>query len=205
MSSPESQPPPEHAPKRALLLVWAIGATVTALVSTGVAVFFYLHGGPEGASAGWTRWEKSAGGNGHSYKAVTVGAAVTWTEAEELAREQGGYLATITSAAENEFVFGLVNAPEFFNTQYGAGPALGGFQQDGAAEPAGGWTWLTGEPWDYSNWKPGEPNNGRAREGTEDRVAFYSGISRTPAATWNDTHRTDRNNLMAAYVVERNR
>src|SRR5437868_13904677 len=74
-------------------------------------------------------------------------------------------------------------APEFFNEEHGSGPALGGFEQDGAAEPAGGWCWLSGDPWSYSNWKPGEPNNGRAREGTEDRLMVYSGIPRRPAAT----------------------
>jgi len=202
---PEPQPESEHASKLFLLLVWAIGATVTTLVSTAAAIFLYLHGrGPEETSAGWRCWEKSTGGNGHFYKAVTVGSAVTWSEAEALAREQGGYLATITSRAENDFVFGLVNGPEFFNVEHGAGPALGGFQQDGSAEPAGGWCWQTGEPWVYSNWMPGEPNNGKTREGTEDRLMFYSGIPRTPAATWNDINRVDRNNLMVAYVMERN-
>jgi len=96
-----------------------------------------------------------------------------------------------------------VNEPEFFNEEHGAGPALGGFEQDGAAEPAGGWCWLSGDPWSYGNWKPGEPNNGRAREGTEDRLMVYSGIPRTPAATWNDINSADRDNLMTAYVVER--
>jgi hypothetical protein len=49
-----------------------------------------------------------------------------------LAVREGGYLATILSEAEDRFVFSLVNAPEFFTADHGSGPALGGFQQDGA-------------------------------------------------------------------------
>src|SRR6185295_3010578 len=101
--------------RQTIFLIWAIVATVLALVSTGLAVFFFLQprvGRHE--LAGWSRWETSAGGNGHWYKAVASSNSITWTEADQLARAQGGYLATITSAAENDFVFNLVNAPEFF-------------------------------------------------------------------------------------------
>jgi hypothetical protein len=40
--------------------------------------------------------------------------AVSWSQAQQLARSQGGHLATLTSAAENDFVFGLVSSPEFW-------------------------------------------------------------------------------------------
>jgi len=188
--------------RQAIFLIWAIVATVLALVSTGLAVFFFLQpsvGRHE--PAGWSRWETSAGGNGHWYKAVASSNSITWTEADQLARAQGGYLATITSAAENSFVFDLVNAPEFFVN--GKGPALGGFQRDESAEPAGGWSWVNGEPWNYSNWHPGEPNNSRHHTGTEDRLEFYSEIPGRPAATWNDLNRDDT--TLGGYVIERNR
>jgi hypothetical protein len=80
---------------------------------------------------------------------------------------------------------------------------LGGIQPDGSVEPNGGWRWVTGEPWNYNHWKPGEPNNGRSQFGIEDRLQFYSGIPGTPAATWNDVNRHDVNSSIA-YVVERN-
>jgi hypothetical protein len=128
---------------------------------------------------------------------------ITWAEADRKARLEGGYLATITSAAENDFVFSLVNAPEFFSAYYGVGPALGGVQRDGSVEPDGGWGWVSGEPWTYHNWLRQEPNDGRSRFGTEDRLQFYSGIPGTPAATWNDINRHDVNSSIA-YVVERN-
>ena len=116
-------------------------------MSTGLVVFlfFQLRAGRNGSAgdAGWSRWEVSAGGNGHWYKAVALTNDITWTEAERLARIEGGYLATITSTAENDFVFRLVNAPEFFSADNGDGPALGGFQRAGAAEPDGGWLRLS--------------------------------------------------------------
>lgn len=189
--------------------MWAVVATLLGLISTGLVVFLFLQSraragrtGPAGG-AGWSRWEVSAGGNGHWYKAVALSNDVTWTEANRLAQMEGGYLASITSAAENDFVFNLVNASEFFSADNGDGPALGGFQREGSAEPNGGWCWVSGEPWNYHNWLRSEPNNGRSRFGTEDRVQFYSGIPSTPAATWNDVNRHDVNSSIA-YVVERN-
>jgi hypothetical protein len=187
--------------RQTIFLIWAIVATVLALVSTGLAVFFFLQprvGRHE--PAGWSRWETSDGGNGHCYKAVAPTGGLTWTEADRLARVQGGYLATVTSAAENDFVFSLVQAPEFFAN--GSGPALGGFQQDRAPEPNGGWCWVSGDPWNYSNWHPAEPNNGRFGNGTEDRLQFYSSLPGTPSAQWNDINRNDPQ--VGGYVIERN-
>jgi hypothetical protein len=187
--------------RQTIFLVWAIVATVWGLISTGLAVFFFFQSrGTRDESAGWARWETSAGGNGHWYKAVALTDGITWPEADHLARAQGGYLATITSAAENDFVFNLVNAPEFFGN--GKGPALGGFQQDQAPEPDGGWCWVSGEPWNYSHWHSTEPSNGRVPSGTEDRLQFYSGIPRTPGATWNDVNKNDLD--VGGYVIERN-
>lgn len=146
----------------------------------------------------WTCWEKSIGGNGHWYRAIACTNGVTWTEADRLAAAAGGYLATITSKKENAFVFKLVNSPKFFSALNGAGPALGGFQEDGAKEPDGGWCWINSDEWNYTNWWSGTPNNSG---GIEDRLQFFSGIPRTPAAEWNDFSRSDNN--AGGYVIER--
>ena len=196
------EPATESKTRHTLLWVWAISATVVGLVATGLLLF--LHLSPQRSHAGWTRWKVSEGGNGHWYKAVAMHHDVTWSGAEQLARLEGGYLATITSAAENNFVFGLINTPEFFTDDYGNGPALGGYQQDGSPEPDGGWCWVTGEPWNYSKWFRNEPSNGRAPSGTEDRLHYYSSKGRTPAPMWNDAHRTDKNKILS-YVVERDK
>ena len=160
--------------------------------------------GAQNAKAGWTRWEKSDGGNGHYYKAVAVTNGIAWMHAEQLARKQGGYLVTITSAQENGFVFKLVNSPEFFTDGNGCGPVLGGFQRDGAVEPDQGWCWVTGEPWNYSNWHFGEPNNFKfPGQPPEDRLIFFSGVGSRPSGDWGDIGRNDKNT--GGYVIERDR
>src|SRR5215467_4176510 len=92
--------------------------------------------------AQWVTWEIADGGNGHMYQAVPGFPGLTWTLADQLAQQAGGYLATITSPEENEFVFSLVNNSAFFSAYNGSGPALGGFQLEGSAEPADGWSWV---------------------------------------------------------------
>ena len=78
----------------------------------------------------------------------------------------GGWdLATINSQEEQEFINTLLpTLPLPGIVQYW----VGGYQQSGAPEPAGGWFWIgqedpfTNAPYEtglYSNWGPGEPNN----------------------------------------------
>src|SRR5437016_412417 len=94
-------------------------------------------------------------GNGHRYEAVYA-PGLTWQEAQAACQARGGYLATITSAAENTFVKGLFeNNTSFwyvdgFNNALG--PWVGGVQAPGSSEPGGGWGWVTGEPFVYTDW-----------------------------------------------------
>lgn len=113
------------------------------------------------AQADWIQWPASEGGNDHFYDAISVPDGLTWDAAEQSAESLGGYLATLTSGAENEFVFGLVNSPEFWFPSGGHnhGPWLGGLQPPGSQEPAGGWEWITGESWDFTSWHPTQPDN----------------------------------------------
>ena len=146
----------------------------------------------------WVQWEAASGGNGHWYKAVINTNGLSWTQMDQLAATEGGYLATITSAAENLFVFSLVNSPEFFSGDggNGAGPAIGGYQLDGQSDSSVGWTWETGEPWDYTNWAPGQPDLL-----SETRLHFWSGSQGVPAPTWNNLP-ADASNV-GGYVIER--
>ena len=101
--------------------------------------------------------------NGHYYEVVNV-SGLSWQQAEvasELRTYQGmrGHLVTITSAAENTFVFSLGNV---------VGYHFGAYQDTSSpyySEPAGGWRWVTGELFTYTNWTSGEPNNGRGIPG----------------------------------------
>jgi hypothetical protein len=70
---------------------------------------------------------------------------------------------------------------------------LGGYKSQDAVEPIyQGWNWITGEPWVYSAWKVGEPNN---EGGIENYLIGYSD------AKWNDGQLNSLGNVKG-YVLE---
>jgi hypothetical protein len=116
-------------------------------------------GGTGPIAADFTQWRVEDGGNGHWYYYETQNPK-PWLAAQEYAESIGGHLATITSAAEQDFIKTLTPAADHF--------FLGGFQNTSSSsysEPGGGWEWITGEAWSYTNWHvtgpaPPEPNEG---------------------------------------------
>ncbi len=148
-------------------------------------------------------------GNGHSYQVVATGQQTSWAEADAAAIAAGGYLATITSQAENDFVYSLLTDPQDWFTETTApyrvyGPWLGAVKLPGSSDPSANWTWVTGEPWVYTNWSvaTGEPNN---YEGIgEDRACFwYMGDTYNTAPVWDDA--SGSNSICGwpqSYVIE---
>jgi len=121
-------------------------------------------------------WPTASGGNDHYY--ARIAQALTWEQARVAAQQLGGHLATITSAAENAFITPLV-IDGSNNVSH-----LGGYRVQN------GWAWVTGEPWGYSNWYPGEPNN---NSGDENFLATW-----VSPGTWNDIFPS----YLAHFVVE---
>jgi hypothetical protein len=152
-----------------------------------------------GSSAAPTVWGVASGGNGHAYEVIGLAGGISWDDARAAARAAGGDLASLTSAAENNFVFGLSDSAAYwynFDAFNSIGPWLGGFQPGGSPEPAGGWQWVSGEAFAFSNWSPGQPDNFSG----EDRLHYHlTGVGR--AATWNDIQGSG-GVLPRAYVVE---
>lgn len=139
------------------------------------------------------QWSVSQGGNGHWYELVSdVG--INWLEARDKteALEFGAHLATITSAAENEFIFNLgIDAMPYW---------LGGHRADNAPAEDLGWSWVTGESWDYTNWAPGEPWDWNNENENALAFSFWQADG-----TWNnaaDTTRYNENDYPGGYVVE---
>ncbi|MGD9110361.1 MAG: hypothetical protein PVG93_05425 [Phycisphaerales bacterium] len=100
------------------------------------------------------QWTVESGGNDHYYEIIEA-SWQSWDDSNELAQQrqyQGfqGYMATITSEAENDFIKTLIQSTEGAEQYY-----LGGYQPPGSPEPDGNWQWITGEPWIYSNWAAG--------------------------------------------------
>lgn len=76
---------------------------------------------------------------------------LTWSQADLEARSLGGYLATITSAQEEQNMKRVLGRKVLPNSHW-----LGG--TDKGTE--GDWRWITGEDWQYTKWwRKGEPNN----------------------------------------------
>ena len=128
--------------------------------------------------------------NGHFYEAIAYPSGITWDEARDIAESStylgvNGYLATITSMEENNFIVDNLGGDTFF---------LGGYQPDGSPEPGGNWQWVTGETWSFTNWSAGEPNNEYSGgailnppggEVSEEVLHFFRG-----GGEWNDVPRT---------------
>ncbi len=102
---------------------------------------------------------------GHTY--LLTDTALSWADAEAAAVTLGGHLASITNSAENLWLA---------QTFDGAGDLWIGLNQLlGREYPA----WTSGDPYQYSNWSGGEPNNS---SGYEYAVRFSDGGN----GTWYD-------------------
>jgi hypothetical protein len=138
-------------------------------------------------------------GSVHYYEAVAAPAGINWAAASDSAARPGGYLATLTSQDENDFVFGLLCSYRYWYSRPGshfwAGPWLGGRQRAGAPEPDSGWEWVSGETLSFVNWSPGQPNN----FGDQDAINFGESQFRW-LLTWNDVSSLDT--ALRGYVVE---
>ena len=148
-----------------------------------------------------TRWEETAGGNGHYYQGICSSA--TWDEAEAALESAGKHLATITSGAENAFAYDLIDDAGFWSLagDFCPGPFIGGNQTPGSPEPSGGWTWVTGEPFGYTNWAQDEP--GDSDFANENRLAFGLGDCGPQVATapvWHDVEGNESG--VHSYVAE---
>ncbi len=124
------------------------------------------------------------------YQIATYDQSLSWHEAVDsaaaLTLDVGigynlpGRLATITSAGEQmsiESILPPVTGPRMRVW-------IGGQQSGSGPEPAGGWEWISGEPWDYTNWDSFEPNNS---PNGEDFLAIKVGsIGFETWGTWND-------------------
>lgn len=103
----------------------------------------FVRGDPDGD--GVFEW------NGHYYQFVSVG--MSWAEAEARARSRGGYLAVITSKEENDAVIGYVS--HFMDRDHDT--CWIGATDEGCE---GKWEWVTGEPFEFTDWGSGAPNDG---------------------------------------------
>jgi hypothetical protein len=125
--------------------------------------------------------------NNITYIAVLAPNGITWNAAESSAVAMGGHLASITSAAEDRFLYSLAASSSSLwareggvSSGAGIGPWLGGFRLSGGS---GLFSWSDGSSFVYSNWAAGEPNN---YGGNENYSMFYSNTGSLMNDSWND-------------------
>ncbi len=137
--------------------------------------------------------------DGNRYVLVVDSFGFSWDEAAAGAEALGGQLASINTAEENQALYDLSRLDAFAWNGV-RGPWLGGYQDENAAEPDGGWMWLDGTPITLDGWEPGEPNDAG---GYEDHLHFdyFHGQE----AQWNDLNNwsaQSQNTRITSYIVE---
>ncbi len=148
------------------------------------------------------QWIPASGGNGHYYQAILQPGGISWDAAQTNALNAGGYLASITSSNENNFIYGLIGGTTAYWTDDsggGDGPWIGGVKLPGPLSPTN-WTWDTGEAFTYQNWAWGQPNN---INGYQDHIQFYS-YSGLISNTWNDAANILDEAYVPGYIIEYN-
>ena len=155
-----------------LLVVCLLFTSITALAGGKED---YVDGGGYKPADGYTPTVTKTF-NGHTYS-LFLNVCITWEEAREYCISLGGHLATITSQEEHDFVSTMDNG-------YCHDVWIGGYRDSSFV-----WYWVTDEPWDYTNWQEGEPNNSSNVIGNEYCAALWPD-------QWNDLN---SNNTMEQY------
>lgn len=125
--------------------------------------------------------------NGHYYYVFCKDDITNWNDAKAFCKSQSGYLATITSQEENDFLYSYI-------TQEGYSSAYFGLSDE---EAEGIWLWDNGEEASYTNWHYNEPNG---ETSSEDYALFYYKYS---DGTWNDGDFENRTvNSGTAFICE---
>ena len=108
--------------------------------------------------------------NNHYYSVYSMGQISDWDSAARYTSALGGYLATITSEEENQFLYDYIRSRGFESAYFG----LTDFGEEG------NWRWANGERVTYINWAEGEPSN---ENGRENYGMYYSAYTN---GEWND-------------------
>lgn len=174
--------------------VWIIGVTTA----------------PAWANPTWVQWPV----NNHLYAVIVVPDGISWSDANAAAQALQGHLVSVNSAAENDFVFNLIDDPQYWkphvsftDVEFNIGPWIGGYQAEVASEPNGDWQWTSGEQFNFEAWFPGEPNEAPIPgEETENRICYWVQGSLTERGNqWNDYHENGcwDGDCVIAFIVER--
>jgi hypothetical protein len=162
-------PSPSHHEENRMRTLQSLGVVSSIALSSSAAL-----------AQDAVQWRLEDGGNGHWYRVFND--PRDWNSANAQCSLIGAHLGTVTTAAEDDFVKDLVGRSG------GDQPWLGASQLSGQSASFG-WSWITGEPWIYTGWCLGEPND----SGVDERFLQYHSSS----CGWNDNRLLD-----CSYVAE---
>ena len=110
---------------------------------------------PTTCFADLTQWRVEDGGNDHYYGMV-VTPKQSWYASRDQAETMGGYLASIRSQSENDWIWNTfqIGSHEEYWSSYWDGPVFGAYRASETEQ----WTWTSGETWGWSNWAWGSGN-----------------------------------------------
>lgn len=90
--------------------------------------------------------------NGHYYQRIEPAAAISWQDANQNCNGRGAHLATISNAQEQAFITSMMlNGSDNFELYH-----IGGTREENGID----WKWVTGEVWNYQNWRTNQPGSG---------------------------------------------
>jgi flagellin len=110
----------------------------------------------------------------------------TWHQAKSDAESRGGYLATITSQTELDYI--VSQLPDYASKI--AKAWLGGTDEN----VEGQWEWVTGEPWVFTKWYTAQPDGGTAQN------YLWSGGLDYDGSAWDDLQNATVPN---SYILEK--
>lgn len=170
---------------------------------------------PFSAAAQPVVWSSMVGGNDHAYEFIA--GPTSWSAAQAAAASlthdgQSGYLATIASAAENDFLLASFGGSASGSAWIGA--------SDSALE--GEWRWVAGPetgvqfwqgdeagtvtpPLDFANWGGTEPNDFPSGDPTNEDFAVFALVALSGfilAGDWADANDGGTNANIVGYLVE---
>jgi hypothetical protein len=116
----------------------------------------------------------------------------TWTASQAQALSLGGNLVTINDSAENSWVAST------FLSYGGKSRDLWAGASDAATE--GIFKWVNGEPFAYSNWEPGQPDNGGGYYPNENYLVMYGGTTTEHLAGWVPGKWNDIQNVASSFT-----
>lgn len=121
---------------------------------------------------------------------------ISWYEAYNLCEEMGGHLVTITSDKEQAYVTEIIKSrtyPVSLDFYYWAG----GIQRDS------GWTWVTGEDFEYESWSSKEPDGAKQQWLLALAASkMSSGNSHANVGEWEDVDQPHRAGFICEWEVD---